>query len=76
MHFFLGSENDDGEDSEDEDEVANARRDVKKMEHGMKVTKSARKKERALREAKKETRKVSVTATDLWKTLLMPETPS
>ena len=58
MHFFLGSEDDEEEDDE-EDEVREARKDVKKMEHRLEVGKAGRKKEKALRVAKKEANKVS-----------------
>ncbi|WVN86443.1 uncharacterized protein L203_101607 [Cryptococcus depauperatus CBS 7841] len=52
LHFFLGSENEDEENSDDEDEVGNARRDVKKMEHRLEVGKGKRKKEKQLRQLK------------------------
>lgn len=59
MHFFLGSETDDGDESEDsDDEIREARRGVKSMEHRLNVTKTKRKKERQLEQVKKEASKV------------------
>lgn len=61
LHFFLGSEYDgEGADESDEegDGIRSARKDVKKMEHRMKVGKSARKKEETLAALKKEHNRV------------------
>lgn len=60
MHFFLGSEDDDGEEEDEEEEVREARRDVKKMEHRLEVGKAGRKKEKALKLAKREANKVCI----------------
>ncbi|WVR07695.1 hypothetical protein IAU60_004737 [Kwoniella sp. DSM 27419] len=59
LHFFLGSENDaEADDSSDEEEsFASARRGVRAMEHQLQVGKKARKKEKALAQAKKEANK-------------------
>ena len=59
LHFFLGSENADTEESDDsDDEIRQARRGVRAMEHQNQVTKTKRKKERALAQIKKEANKV------------------
>jgi protein SDA1 len=59
IHFFLGSENDaDGEDSDNEDGIREARQDVRKMEHRLEVSKKGKKKERLLKQVKKEVTKV------------------
>ncbi len=63
LHFFLGSETDaeNADDSSDEDDgIREARRDVKKLEHSMHVGNSGKKKERMLRQVKKEASKVSI----------------
>ncbi|OCF77307.1 protein SDA1 [Kwoniella mangroviensis CBS 8886] len=58
LHFFLGSDNEDAEDTDsDEEEIREARRGVKKMEHRMEVGKSGRKKDRMLAQMKRETNK-------------------
>nr|XP_019010319.1 protein SDA1 [Kwoniella pini CBS 10737]OCF49100.1 protein SDA1 [Kwoniella pini CBS 10737] len=58
LHFFLGSDNEDeNETDSDEEEIRNARRGVKKMEHRMEVGKSGRKKDRMLAQMKRETNK-------------------
>jgi protein SDA1 len=62
IHFFLGAETDadDGDSSEDEDDgIRSARRDVRSMEHRMKVGKSGKKKERMLKQVKSGENKVS-----------------
>ncbi|KAL7418433.1 Severe Depolymerization of Actin [Cryptotrichosporon argae] len=54
MHFFLGSEADaDRDDSEDEDEVAQGRRDVKGLEHKLNVGAGGRKRTKELERARK-----------------------
>ena len=59
MHFFLGSDHDaEDDDSDEEDGIREARRDVKKLEHRMGVGKSGRKQEKALRAAEKDVKKV------------------
>lgn len=58
LHFFLGSEDDENEDDE-EDEVREARKDVRKMEHRLEVGKAGKKKEKLLRQAKRDVNKVS-----------------
>ena len=61
VHFFLGSERDADkeDDSSEEDEVKEARRGVKKLEHSLHVGKGSKKREKALEDAKKEATKVS-----------------
>nr|XP_018260886.1 protein SDA1 [Kwoniella dejecticola CBS 10117]OBR83044.1 protein SDA1 [Kwoniella dejecticola CBS 10117] len=58
LHFFLGSDNEDeNETDSDEEDIREARRGVKKMEHRMEVGKSGRKKDRMLAQMKRETNK-------------------
>ncbi|ORX40596.1 SDA1-domain-containing protein [Kockovaella imperatae] len=58
MHFFLGSEHDaDEEDSDDEEAIKDARKDVRKLEHRSTVGKGSRKKEKQLALAKKDEKK-------------------
>ena len=60
MHFFLGSEHDaDEEDSDEEEGIRDARKDVRKLEHRMTVGKGGKKKDRRLQLAKKDENKVS-----------------
>jgi protein SDA1 len=76
LHFFLGSETDDGDESEDsDDEIRQARKSVRAMEHQNQVTKSKRKKERALAQVKKEANKVCLLSLLVGR-LLMAETES
>lgn len=59
IHFFLGSETDgDEEDSDAEDGIREARKDVRKMQHSLEVGKGGRKKERLLKQVKKDENKV------------------
>ena len=59
IHFFLGSEHDgEDEDSDEEDGIRVARKDVRSMEHRMGVGKTGRKQEKQLRSAKKDVKKV------------------
>ncbi|WVQ84477.1 hypothetical protein IAT38_006629 [Cryptococcus sp. DSM 104549] len=60
LHFFLGSENETEDDSDDEDYEGNARRAQWKMEHRLEVNKSGKKKERVLSSLKKEAKKARV----------------
>jgi protein SDA1 len=71
MHFFLGSEDDENEDEDEEDEVREARKDVKKMEHRLEVGKAGRKKEKALKLAKREANKVCFSLRMLFRDELM-----
>lgn len=64
IHFFLGSETDEVEDSDEEDGVREARRDVKSLQHKMEVGKSGRKKQRLLKEVKKDANKVGFSTCD------------
>ncbi|WWC91696.1 uncharacterized protein L201_006642 [Kwoniella dendrophila CBS 6074] len=58
LHFFLGSDNEDADETDsDEENIREARRGVKKMEHRMEVGKSGRKKDRMLAQMKRETNK-------------------
>ncbi|WRT70245.1 uncharacterized protein IL334_007240 [Kwoniella shivajii] len=58
LHFFLGSDNEDIDSSDDEEEgIRESRRGVRKMEHRMQVGKSGRKTEKLLSAMKKETNK-------------------
>ncbi|EIW72081.1 hypothetical protein TREMEDRAFT_26437 [Tremella mesenterica DSM 1558] len=58
LHFFLGSDNDTGaESSDEEDEVREARKDVKKMQHSLEVGKTRKKKEKLLKKVQKEATK-------------------
>lgn len=62
LHFFLGSETDANQEDDSSDEdggIREARRDVKKLEHRMHVGNSGKKKERMLRQVKKEASRVS-----------------
>jgi protein SDA1 len=61
IHFFLGSETDadDGDSSDDEEGgIREARRDVRSLEHRMKVGKGGKKKERMLKHVKSGENKV------------------
>jgi protein SDA1 len=59
IHFFLGSETDgDEEDSDAEDGIREARKDVRKMQHSLEVGKGGRRKERLLKQVKKDENKV------------------
>ncbi|ORY33460.1 putative cell cycle-related protein [Naematelia encephala] len=57
LHFFLGSDNGTDEDSDEEEGIREARRDVRKIEHQMQVGKSGKKKQRMLKEVKKDENK-------------------
>lgn len=62
IHFFLGSDQDDGEPDSDDDEndVGQARKDIKAFQHRMNVgTKNGKKSEKMLKSLQKEASKVS-----------------
>ncbi|ODN94659.1 protein SDA1 [Cryptococcus wingfieldii CBS 7118] len=65
MHFFLGSENEDEDDSDDEPDVADARRDVRKMEHRAQVGHKNRKKVTQLEGLKKEENRIRKKKVDM-----------
>ncbi|WVQ74172.1 hypothetical protein IAR50_003765 [Cryptococcus sp. DSM 104548] len=65
MHFFLGSENEDEDDSDDEPDVADARRDVRKMEHRAQVGHKNRKKVTQLENLKKEENRIRKKKVDM-----------
>lgn len=59
LHFFLGSENDDEDESDNsDDEIRAARKGIKSLEHRLKVTKGGKKKERMMRQSEKDIHKV------------------
>jgi len=59
LHFFLGSENDDEDESDNsDDEIRAARKGIKSLEHRLKVTKGGRKKDRMMRQSEKDIHKV------------------
>ena len=59
LHFFLGSENDDEDESDNsDDEIRAARKGIKSLEHRLKVTKGGKKKDRMMRQSEKDIHKV------------------
>lgn len=62
IHFFLGGDNDDDASEDEDDEVNEARKDVRKMEHRLEVGKAGKKREKLLKQAKKDANKVSLMA--------------